>query len=542
MANDRAALFEKELGALRQKYADNLNSRMAEIQTTWEQFSQGEWNETAFKDFHRLVHSLAGSSGTYGLLDVSRAARALEICLKSLLETGAPDEEQRAQVNLLLAGLIQSPTEPVAPAGFVGLTRADKSVSPLTVSKHSIFLLIPEGAAGEELAEQIRHFGYLVQTFSQIDQLRTALERNAPAAIIFDNPNADALAEFDAETSPPIMLISTNDDLRARLAAVRAGAAAYLIKPIDITEFAEQLDMLTERHAADPFRILIVDDSADTAEFITANLREAGMLTAIVNDPLKVMVPLKEFKPDVILMDVYMPGCTGLELAAVIRQQHEYLGIPIVYLSTETNLKKQLDAMRLGGDDFLTKPIEPFHLVSAVASRSQRSRALRSLMVRDSLTGLLNHTAIEERLGIEVARAYRQNGSLAYTMLDLDHFKQINDTYGHPVGDRVLKSLAHVLQQRLRKTDVIGRYGGEEFAIILPDTDGRNAARVLDEIRVNFAQIQHTSGGAEFFVTFSCGIAVYPDCGDAIQLSDSADQAMYEAKRQGRNRVVLASG
>ncbi|MBI4789939.1 MAG: diguanylate cyclase [Chloroflexi bacterium] len=541
METSRADAFSKELGALRTKYAENLPNRMAEIERCWEQLYYGAWPETGLKGFHRLVHSLAGSSGTYGYTAISQAARALEMFVKSLLDAGALDAEQRGQISRLLSALVNVSTEPLVSAPTERVVTAAPSIPP-RATKRAIYLLVPNVETGGELGGQIGHFGFAVQTFAQIDQLKAALAAHAPAAIVLDSPNVNLLSELAAEEGPPIILITTDDNLHARLAAVRAGATGYFIKPIDVTEFAEQLDLLIERHAADPFRILIVDDSADTAEFIAVNLREAGMLTLVVNDPLQVMGPLKEFKPDVILMDLYMPGCTGLELAAVIRQQHEYLSIPIVYLSTETNLKKQLDAMRLGGDEFLTKPIEPFHLVSAVASRSQRSRVLRSLMVRDGLTGLLNHTATEERLGIEVARAYRGHSLLAYAMLDLDHFKQINDTYGHPVGDRVLKSLAHVLQQRLRKTDVIGRYGGEEFAVILPDTDGRNASRVLDEIRVNFAQIQHTSGGAGFFVTFSCGIAVYPHWHDALQLSDAADRAMYEAKHQGRNRIVLAGG
>jgi diguanylate cyclase (GGDEF)-like protein len=238
-------------------------------------------------------------------------------------------------------------------------------------------------------------------------------------------------------------------------------------------------------------------------------------------------------------MDVYMPGCTGIELAAVIRQQSAYLGIPIVYLSAETNLRKQLLALRLG-DDFLTKPIRPEYLISAVMSRVQRFRALRSLMLRDSLTGLLNHTAFEEYIGREIARVRRQGTPLAVALIDLDHFKTVNDTYGHPTGDRVLKSVARVLQQRLRRTDVIGRYGGEEFAVLFPNTIGRQAQRVVDEVRTTFAQVRHQSDSKEFHVTFSGGVATCPPYNEAARLTEAADQALYAAKEAGRNCVVLA--
>lgn len=264
------------------------------------------------------------------------------------------------------------------------------------------------------------------------------------------------------------------------------------------------------------------------------------MKTTIVTDPVQIMEPLIESKPDLILMDVYMPDFSGLELAVVIRQQETFVSVPITYLSRETNVDKQMLALSLGGDDFLTKPIQPEHLVAAVTSRVQRSKALQSLMVRDSLTGLLNHSNIKEKLYLEVARSDRQNVPLSFAMIDIDHFKSINDTYGHLAGDRVIKNLARLLRQRLRQTDILGRYGGEEFAIILIGTDGATAFKVIESIRQDFCQTPQQLGSDEITVTFSCGIASFPDYIDASHLNDAADQSLYRAKAQGRNCTVLS--
>lgn len=125
-------------------------------------------------------------------------------------------------------------------------------------------------------------------------------------------------------------------------------------------------------------------------------------------------------------------------------------------------------------------------------------------------------------------------------MVDIDHFKSVNDTYGHPTGDRVIKSIARLLKQRLRQEDFVGRYGGEEFAIIMPDTDGPAAIQVLDRIREAFAQIRQRNGDTEFSVTFSSGVAAYPGYAKASELGNAADQALYRAKREGRNRIVAA--
>jgi diguanylate cyclase (GGDEF)-like protein len=215
--------------------------------------------------------------------------------------------------------------------------------------------------------------------------------------------------------------------------------------------------------------------------------------------------------------------------------------VPVVFLSGENDREKQLAALQVGADDFLTKPIAPGHLVAAVSSRAERARTLRRLLMRDSLTGLLNHTTTKERLDGEVARAMRQGTPLAFAFLDLDHFKSINDTYGHPVGDGVIRNMARLLQGRLRRSDLIGRYGGEEFAVILPDTPVGDAARVMEDLRTRFAAIeQHAgTGGGIFYATFSCGVAGVPPSLSAAALTETADQALYRAKQAGRNRVIV---
>ncbi len=236
---------------------------------------------------------------------------------------------------------------------------------------------------------------------------------------------------------------------------------------------------------------------------------------------------------------MYMPECNGTELAKVIRHNDRYVSVPIIYLSAEDDLDKQLDAMSEGGDDFLTKPIKPRHLIATVRNRAARARNLKARMVRDSLTGLYNHTHTLQLLDDACYRARREDQPLAFAMLDIDHFKKVNDTYGHPMGDRVIKSLALFLKQRLRKTDHIGRYGGEEFAVVLPDTDEQSALKVLEEIRQRFAEINYPAQPQDLSCTFSCGIAMLQPGLDGNALSKRADEALYKAKHGGRNRVEL---
>jgi diguanylate cyclase (GGDEF)-like protein len=290
----------------------------------------------------------------------------------------------------------------------------------------------------------------------------------------------------------------------------------------------DRLEGLKRNGRGAPYRVMIVDDDAVMARYYKAILSSAGMTVMVLTEPLKVIQHLADFRPELILMDHYMPEVQGRELAAVIRQEAAFDSIPIVFLSAEDDTGTQQRVMGIGGDDFLNKSIQPEHLLSAIETRARRFRALRATMLRDSLTGLLNHTATKEQLAVDIARMARASRPLSLCLLDLDHFKQVNDSYGHPAGDRVLRALAHLLKQRLRVSDVIGRYGGEE------------AARVFNEIRESFAAMPQLHEDGSFQVTFSAGLAAYPQAADPARLTDAADKALYKAKAAGRNRVVLA--
>jgi diguanylate cyclase (GGDEF)-like protein len=198
--------------------------------------------------------------------------------------------------------------------------------------------------------------------------------------------------------------------------------------------------------------------------------------------------------------------------------------------------------MQTGGDAFLTKPIEPQRLVSSVIARAERMKIIRSHMVRDSMTGLFNHTATKEHLDTAIANAQRKQEEICFAMIDVDKFKAVNDTYGHPMGDRVLIALARLIRQRVRKTDTVGRFGGEEFAVILPGCTVGEAAILLNEVRESFASLSFQTKEEVFSCTFSCGVAALSQYGDATALNAGADEALYAAKDGGRNQVVAAKG
>lgn len=414
-----------------------------------------------------------------------------------------------------------------------------------------ILLLQPDQRHAEELQEQISHFGYIVRLVENHHELLRVAEHCLPHAIIIDDvlvTNHVVTREYTAQLRRhtgsqrvPLIFLGKHGDVESRLAAARAGADIYLVKPIDFHELVDQLDRIDNDSTPEPYHIVIVEDSATQAAYYSAVLQKAGMIATVVDDPFLVLDVMSENTVDLVLMDMYMPGCNGMELAKVIRQVPQHASIPIVYLSAEMELDRQLDAMSLGGDDFLIKPVNPVYLIRSIAIRAERARSLRTLMVTDNLTGLLNHSRIKEQLQAEVARALRNDTLLSFAMLDIDHFKSINDTYGHHVGDRVIKTLARVLQQRLRQTDSIGRHGGEEFAIVLPGADIDKAVIILDQLRTDFGKIYQLAPSGAFNVTFSGGVATLADTGDAATLAVAADKALYIAKGKGRNCIARFS-
>lgn len=402
----------------------------------------------------------------------------------------------------------------------------------------------------EPLMEQLAGFGFVVTPVETLRGLKGLLAETGPGFVLLTQrwaaPDGDwesavaAIAEMPEAARPNLVLVGEDATLPARLRAVRAGARAYLMRPLNPIDVVDRLEQLLEDRDQYAFRVMVVDDEDVQTKFYKAVLEQAGVRVLTVNDPMQVMSGLTDFRPELVMIDLYMPGVHGHELAAAIRQDPAHVSIPIVYLSSETDRDKQHMAMQVGGDDFLVKPMKAEHLVTAVRNRARRFRELRSLMLRDSLTGLLNQASTRDHLAVELSRMRRSDQPLAFAMIDIDHFKAVNDTYGHPTGDRVIRALANLLKQRLRTTDVIGRFGGEEFAVALAGTPPDAAFSVMEEIRRSFQSIEHKHDGLTFQCSISCGISCFPSYPRLDDLVEAADQALYTAKESGRNRVAMA--
>lgn len=558
MADDTPApqSMEEKLALLRAGYAEKLGARIDELASHLEDMSQAGDDDAArlgaLDQVRQEAHKLAGSGATFGFPAVTDVARQMESACKEVLNGASGYSSGFAERQYELCGRLReaakAPSSSVEDESQEIALAASRRAGSETHQK-AVLVLDCDIEEAEQMKREMEHFGFDVHVVNHPAKLQAALSKDPVdvlvSALSFGGDKTIAfkvLGELREKgvITAPLVVYTSQDGIEPRLGAARIGAKAYLVKPVDMADLVNELDDVTQRTEREPFRVLVIDDDESLARHTELVLQGAGMQTHVITDPMDVLDALDDFTPELILLDLYMPKCDGSEIASVIRQRQEYAGIPIVFLSGESDKDKQLSAMELGGDDFLTKPIRPAHLISAVRIRSNRFRELRSFMVRDSMTGLYNHTTTKQLMETEIARAQRSSAKMALASLDIDHFKNVNDTYGHAVGDRVIKALARLLRQRLRGVDVIGRMGGEEFAAILPDTGIDEAMKVFDQIRIAFSDIVFHAEDASFSVAISCGVAQFPDFDSSTALSDAADKALYAAKHGGRNQVVRA--
>jgi diguanylate cyclase (GGDEF)-like protein len=305
-------------------------------------------------------------------------------------------------------------------------------------------------------------------------------------------------------------------------------------------------------------RVLVVDDSQTQAEWLGQVLAREGYEVSLAHEGREAIRRVRSDPPDLVLLDMILPDMDGLEVLRILKARSDEHFVPVILLSVKADLDSRVAGLRIGADDFLAKPFADAEIQARAAamlrikSLQDQLRAakaqLEKLSVTDDLTGLYNHRHFEERLHDEFRRSHRYCDPLALVMLDLDHFKTINDRFGHPFGDRVLRETAELISTSIRDPDICARYGGEEFALILPKAHLQGALTVAERIHREMSRRTYTTDvdpvrgkPTEVRVTASLGIAFYPskDVTSSEALLKFADEALYRAKREGRNAICL---
>jgi diguanylate cyclase (GGDEF)-like protein len=545
-----AQSWEDAYSHLRASFVHEAAARLDQITQFLDALAQNPSDSTSFLELRRRFHAFAGAGTSYGFPEITALGLRGERECAALIRQGsgpAPDDLERWR------GLVASMKE-VFGSARESHPEAPKETPTVPHGPESILIVDDDEHVRQSLTHLLESEGMKARAVRTKAEAMKALEEALPHGVITDIRLPDGsgydLAEHirglplaEAE-SLPILILSPLSPFLDKVEAVHCGADGYFEKPVDWEALMRRLQHLLERNRPECARILSVEDDPHQSAFVSAVLKSAGYEVKVCDDPTRFEADLVAFKPDLVLMDIMLPGITGYDLVRYLRQDERHAALPVIFLTTDGQLQARIETAKVGGDDHLLKPVPPPLLLSAVAARLERSRFLKSLLDRDGLTRLLTHTAFLERARAALALKKRHAAKLsAWVMIDLDHFKAVNDKYGHPVGDRVLGALAALLRRRLRQPDTIGRYGGEEFAVLIEDLAEADTTRLISRLLEEFADLDHqVAGGGSFRCTFSAGVAMLEEGMDLDAWKKAADDALYAAKKAGRRRVIAASG
>jgi two-component system, cell cycle response regulator len=300
-----------------------------------------------------------------------------------------------------------------------------------------------------------------------------------------------------------------------------------------------------------PPNILVADDDHAARQYVATLLRKHGMTVEFAADGPRAVARTREPGVDLVLLDIMMPGLDGMDCCRLIKGITQDSFLPVILLTARTDTDSRVSGLRIGADDYVCKPYDDRELLARVTNLVRLKRMhdqihdartrLEALAISDELTGLYNYRYLHTRLNEEFKRSERYRDPLACVMLDIDHFKRINDRYGHDVGDVVLRETSARVRRAVREIDVVTRYGGEEFLLVLPSTNFSGALAVADRVWRAVGGEPFTLATGSERISVSVGVAVFPsrDIKSKDQLIKAADKALYQAKNEGRDRICV---
>jgi two-component system cell cycle response regulator len=289
-------------------------------------------------------------------------------------------------------------------------------------------------------------------------------------------------------------------------------------------------------------KVLVVDDEKHMQELVKYHLLKNGYEVKVAGNGLEGIEAVERDKPDLIISDIMMPKIDGYEFCRRIRDNKDTKTIPFIFLTAKGQLPDKIQGLKTGADDYIVKPFNPQELIQMVKSRSRRVEAYLEEANLDELTGIYNLRYLRGRLREVLNKAIRLSQYLSICFIDIDRFGKVNDSFGHPAGDTVLKRVAELIKENIRFTDILARYGGEEFVVVMEGSKTEDAYRSMERVRqsIETANFKHKDKELELKITVSVGIAGFPKngCADA-ELIEKADQALLRAKEQGKNKVII---
>lgn len=506
---------------LQREYLEELPIALAELRGNVDAFRRGESVAPALQTgFHRL----AGSGGSYGFPEISEIARTAE----QFVMTGPTSEE---------AGRLEQTVRRLEEVLSVARARLAAGSEVVDTGLRAV-LVLPPGLERDRVTEALVASGFSVDLHGRLEDPLTVTGDSRVDLLVIGTgagegePSAVASSWTSRRSTRPraVVLIET---LRAvdRLRAVAAGVDAVFPAErmvADLPRYARAL----ARIGPPPSTVLLLDGDAGRSNRIMALLEQSNIRVVRSPSAKAARELLDREVPDLLAVATRLTDGDGFAVLREVREDPRFHLLPTLVVGAP-DLAHRLEALRSGADDFIPDTAEPELLLQSVVTRAERGRRLRELLLRDELTGLLSHDALMEELGYAVDYARRHGGPLAFVVFDLDRFGEVHERFGQIVGDQVLLHVANVFRSNVRASDVIGRYGAEEFAMILRGADANGASVLADKLRhVLGEHAAATSEGVIIPLQVSVGWAAHP--ADGATASELAHAAMRARRREKR--------
>lgn len=384
---NQSSIKEEKLKGFKEKFLKQLPKKLDALKEVWN--TQKNCNDfDAERELRLILHSLSGSAGTFGFSSLSNKSREVEIKVIKFCESLEKDHEELKTIENMINELINLG---ISVSQYIEIL--EHSEEGLTFSNNPIIYYVEDDSEqAKVLIAEMEDMGYDVFHFLGKDSFVKAFLKQLPSLIIMDMEltdgklaGADLIKEIKNTNNAidiPVIFLSIHDDFQSRLAAFKNGANRYLIKPVNIENLKNSLDQLTYKNPNKQYKALLVDDDPLVLEKHASLLEDVSIEVKTLTNPKDVFDILDSFEPDILVFDVYMPEATGPELAAMVRSDDQFNHIPILFLSAETDLSKQIMALNLGGDDFMVKPVKASYFQMSVVSKIKRARKYRLNTVR----------------------------------------------------------------------------------------------------------------------------------------------------------------
>lgn len=543
---------QQKLQIIREDYTTKLPAKLKQIEALWGKIHYFNWHDDAFKLLTNHCHSLAGNGKLFGFNEMSTVAHHLTGILQEISERShAPDEHKQKQISTLINNLIAvskqpddaTQLEPVTP--FADLKQLQHRATQL------IYIVDDDPHIAQYLAEQLSSAGYLILMFNNLNSMYKTFDNEHPAVIILDTMFSEgSLAGTEAvenirdmtNTRTPVIFISSRIDITARLSVLRAGGDAYFTKPINISGILSKLDELTTHVETNPYRVLIVDDDKSLAKHHALLLQQADIKTSVIYDPMNVIGEIMEFRPDLILIDFYMPKCDGLELAKVIRQDEKFLGIPIIFVSSETDPNTKSLVQNFTGDEFLTKPLDKEKLLLIVEQKAKNARRInnriKEITKHDPATGLVNRKSFLSELETAIANNLGNKPKQHLLYLSLDQFDIHRKKLGFIHADKLMTMIAIRIQKNIRGNGIICQLAEGTFGILASRSAFKSILRIAENIRIEINSYPFIINDHKLDITCSIGvISINGSSRDVYQVVSQAEHASIKASEAGGDRA-----